>query len=152
MSANQTTEENALIDATLDEASIPVPNPPERGMFPLRAYRVRLAIARARSLEVDRERLRAEVSALRGAVIAMCDTYSANRAEKLKVKAYRSVANSTRVPFSEDAVAGELEQLQAREREVADVLEDVLDTISGPDYARSQPTPAQIAEWRKVLR
>lgn len=57
----------------------------------------------------------AENRELRRAVVTLCDTYSANRAEKLKVKAYRSIAANGE-PFSTDAVLAALGQLDQRER------------------------------------
>jgi hypothetical protein len=103
-------------------------------------------------LRAELEAARAENNALRSALIAMCDTYSANRAEKLKVKAYRSVASHGASPFSLETVEAHVRFLEGKEREVADVLEEVLSRVDVYEESYSHPTPAEIAEWRKVLR
>lgn len=68
----------------------------------------------------DYEQLRAELAAareeireLKAAVVAMCDVYSANRAEKLRVKAYRKHA-ATDERFTLADVTKTFEALEAK--------------------------------------
>lgn len=74
----------------------------------------------------DLEAARAEIKELRQAVVAMCDTYSANRSEKLRVKAYRAVAAKALGPFSLAAVEDWLAQLEDRERDDLEAAERVI--------------------------
>jgi hypothetical protein len=66
-------------------------------------------------LRAELDAARAEIKELREAVVAMCDTYSANRSEKLRVKAYRFVA-AKGPAFSAAAVQAEIERLEKTER------------------------------------
>jgi hypothetical protein len=82
---------------------------------------------------------RAEIKELRQAVVAMCDTYSANRDEKLRVKAFRAVAAKEVGAFSLAAVEArraELEQLdrgeptQLRARTALTLAEDIGEALA----------------------
>lgn len=56
---------------------------------------------------------RAEIAELKRALVEMCDVYSANRTEKLKVKAFRRHAADAERPFSLAEVAKTFEALEA---------------------------------------
>lgn len=77
------------------------------------------------ALQSELEAARAEIAELRRAVVTMCDTYSANRSEKLKVKAYRLLA--AKGPFSLSAVDAEIVRLQNRDRDRDEQLAADLD-------------------------
>jgi len=68
-----------------------------------------------KNLRADLDAARAEIGELRRAVVTLCDTYSSNRAEKLKVKAYRSLAAKGEGSFSLAAVGAEIARLEQRE-------------------------------------
>jgi len=58
---------------------------------------------------------RAEIADLKRALVDMCDVYSANRSEKLKVKAFRRHAADADRPFSLADVKKTFEILEAEE-------------------------------------
>lgn len=64
----------------------------------------------AEQLRAELAAARAEIKDLKQAVVAMCDIYSANRAEKLKVKAFRRHAAGA-APFSIAEVTATFESL-----------------------------------------
>jgi hypothetical protein len=56
----------------------------------------------------ERDALRAEVKALRGAVIHVCDLYTSHRAEQVTVREIRRAANHLSTPFNLDAIDASL--------------------------------------------
>jgi len=58
---------------------------------------------------------RAEIAELKRALVEMCDVYSANRTEKLKVKAFRRHAADPDRPFSLADVKKTFEALETDE-------------------------------------
>lgn len=65
-------------------------------------------------LRAELEAARAEIRELKAAVVTMCDVYSANRTEKLKVKAFRRHAADAK-PFSLDEVKATFEKLEEQQ-------------------------------------
>lgn len=101
----------------------------------------------ANSKDAEIERLTTEVMELRRAVVAMCDTYSANRSEKQKVKAYRYVAAKGEGPFSLAAVEEELAFIERRDLGEIERLREALTQIA---ERTSDPAAAELAHT--VLR
>lgn len=108
----------------------------------------------------EMEALRKERDELRAALVTMCDTYSSNRSEKLRVKAYRFVAAKGAGPFSLAAVEAELAKIEDREREelerCREALREVLNMVeSGQPHKRrdgswmsAEELDSRIAELR----
>ena len=100
----------------------------------------------APKLHAEIEAARAEIVELRAAVVAMCDTYSANRAEKQKVKAYRLIAAKADA-FSKEAVDSALERIERQDRDELERCRAVLQEI-----ADSSTDPGAVELARKTLR
>ena len=64
-------------------------------------------------LRAELDAARAEIKDLKQAVVTMCDVYSANRAEKLKVKAFRRHASDA-APFSLADVTKTIEAFETK--------------------------------------
>lgn len=75
------------------------------------------ALADRELLRDERDTYLKEAKELRAALVSMCDTYSSNRSEKLRVKAVRFVAAKGAGPFSLAAVEAELAKIEERERD-----------------------------------
>lgn len=115
-------------------------------------------MAEVDQLRGELEAAREEIKELKQAVVAMCDTYSSNRSEKLRVKAYRFVAAKGPGPFSAAAVQAEVARLEQldRDRDEQRIAEALLSnarllwslSLSG------RPTAHQKAafEWMQAIR